>query len=794
MTAVKPRFLSLDEACEAGPGVVGGKAFALGQLGAIGISVPRAAVLLVDTSADFSLSDELFAALETAGLAAVPLAVRSSALEEDGTRHSFAGIHSSVLNVVGRDATEKAVRRVVASYDSATARAYRDRIGIAPAGPKAAVLLCEMVGAPDGLPVCAGVAFTCDPVSGSLDHVVVELVPGIADKLVDGSATPHRAHIALRSGEIVADAAFGGLLPDDRLRELVRTALRIEWALNDGDDLRRYDIEWAYDGARLFIVQARPVTTLDAADRLPVEQIWSQANLTEVLPGILSPFSWSLNRPGIRWVLLEPFKAAGDDVPENLTLVKRVDGRPFIELSALQWLGWVNFGTPPASINENLGGEQPEIALSSRRPGIAEMLKRGRQALGLLRQLMRLDARLAPRFVEIRQAVGVYTDRSLADRDRAEVAEAWRQLTDLSLGIPLGLAASAAVPWLTMAHALLDPRLGPDGTRALIGGLMAGRRGTVSAEHAYLLARLGRLTDASAKIAARADFLERFGHRGFDELELENPRWRDNPAALQALERQLAAAPDMTDRIALRAREAAAGLAKLSWWRRPLARFFARKIAAGFAIREEARSESVRLLGAFRMLALDVGHRLSVDGKLTVPEDVFLLTAPDLMAYLEGDWDGSGADRLAASRRAQRDYWYSLPNPPAIIRSSGANDAAMPPPDQDFGLGDHALQGIGVSPGQASGAARIIRDPREAAHFAPGDILVARATDPAWTPLFLTAGAIVVENGGYLSHGAIIAREFGIPAVVNLPGVLERLSDGQQLCVDGSQGRVSWAA
>jgi len=156
---------------------------------------------------------------------------------------------------------------------------------------------------------------------------------------------------------------------------------------------------------------------------------------------------------------------------------------------------------------------------------------------------------------------------------------------------------------------------------------------------------------------------------------------------------------------------------------------------------------------------------------------------------MENWWNGSGAGELAADRARQREAWLAEDAPPDVI-SEEADGRVTARPVVSGRKGD-TWSGIGAAPGQARGKARIIRHPAEGNFLQAGEILVAPSTDPGWTPLFLRASAIVMASGGYLSHGAIVAREYGIPAVVNLPGVLEDLKSGDMLVVDGDAGKVT---
>jgi pyruvate,water dikinase len=190
-----------------------------------------------------------------------------------------------------------------------------------------------------------------------------------------------------------------------------------------------------------------------------------------------------------------------------------------------------------------------------------------------------------------------------------------------------------------------------------------------------------------------------------------------------------------------------------------------------------------------RRLVLEIGRRLVTAGQLDSPEQALQFARMDVTCWLRGYWDGAGARALARDRTERRDSWLAGIAPDLITEEpDGRMAAAAHPPAASSE--DGVWTGISVSPGTASGAARMVHNPMDAAHLRQGDILVAPSTDPGWTPLFLRASAIVMETGGFLSHGAIVAREYGIPAVANIPGILSALQDGEFITVAGSTGRV----
>jgi pyruvate,water dikinase len=380
------------------------------------------------------------------------------------------------------------------------------------------------------------------------------------------------------------------------------------------------------------------------------------------------------------------------------------------------------------------------------------------------------------------------------------------------------LANGAAGGWLNGLGEILEPQA-PGRGKVLALALMAGEGGVTSAAHGYRLRDLAdaarqdpaalrylrqaprdpqgwrRLSVSSSFRIAFERFLDEFGHRTVYEAEMANPRWREDPTyLLDEVCFLVEADPARLSHEAASATRAAAEaqLLRDSFLLRPVIRWMARQARQGAAMREDSKSALVALFETIRYRILEAGRRLTADGALERVEDVFHLAWIDLESYLRGEWDGRGARALVADRIAQQTVWKTESPPDVLIRdpegrpmvmSTVATAATGKPP------GD-GLSGVGAAAGLASGPARILRHPSDGPRLQAGDVLVAPSTDPGWTPLFLRASALVMEVGGYLSHGAIVAREYGIPAVVNIPGILERLRDGQQITVDGDAGRV----
>lgn len=282
--------------------------------------------------------------------------------------------------------------------------------------------------------------------------------------------------------------------------------------------------------------------------------------------------------------------------------------------------------------------------------------------------------------------------------------------------------------------------------------------------------------------------MDDYGHRAVYELDFGNPRWSEDPTWLLDTIRSLMPGADPE---AVRRRQQQT--AERAWQEirsavpRPLhglIRWLADIGGKDAANREMSKSLLVRLVAFYRNFARELGRRFSRQGLLERQDDIFFCYWNELRELLADQWDGSGLTARIADRQEQHRIWQQL-EPPDVVLEDQPQHVVHPARQTSDGL-----KGLGVSAGQASGTARIIRHPDEGQMLSPGEILVAPSTDPAWTPLFLKAAALVAETGGFISHGAIVAREYGIPAVVNLPGALRLITDGQQITVDGDTGVV----
>lgn len=881
--------ISFETAHNAGAAAVGGKGWNTARLAHFGFRIPAGCAVTVAAYWDFLTQNGLLAEVvalgaltadEAAGEAAAerlqalrgrieagtlppellpqvreqlaaagvgpeaPLAVRSSATAEDSATASFAGIHRSLLNVIGDAAMADAIRGCYASLWTPTAVAYRRRMRLSDQDVGAALLIQKLM-----LSLYSGVAFSADPVTGRRDRVVINASYGLGESVVSGSVEADEYHLHIdHSGPVklvggriglkhqaVRPHIDGGtvtealgyaersepVLAKPQLEELTRVVRRIQDTL--GDSTQPQDVEWCHDGWYLTITQARPVTALPEATFQALAgqpTIWSNANLKDALPGVQSPLGWWFNSLTVEVLLRQIFWRGGYDFPEGLTWSRLYNGRAYMNLSALQWAAYDAFGWRPAETNRALGGHQPEIQAP---PPVPVWRAGGRQRFVRLSRMGRVLSRSVRRAEATFRQVWQWCEEFEAQPPDGRFHELeflrrlWAVERQRREFLPETMIHNVGALWSARLSDLLERRL-PGRGQALTSALLAGTEGITSADQGYRLLEIARVAlrepaagayfraepfqfaqwrtalGGTATLQALEQFLREFGHRGVYEMEIMNPRWSEEPAFVLETVRSylLQGLPEQDPRTGARLRREAAeaevrrGLGLLAI---PLYRFLLARARQAMRLREGAKSALVRLVRPARMAALAIGSRLAAKGVLAQAEDVFFLTGDEIASLLSAQWDGQGLAAILAHRRAERARLEALAAPDVILGDRAVVNLRAE-------LGEHApdpkgaLRGVAVSSGQARGPARLIGHPREGGALQRGEVLVAPSTDPAWTPLFLRAAAVVMEVGGYLSHGAIVAREYGIPAVVNVAGAMTALRDGQELLVDGDSGLV----
>jgi len=766
-----------------------------------------------------------------------PVAVRSSATAEDSVTASFAGIHESFLNVMGLEHICKAVKGCYASLWTPRAVVYRRRLGIGDDEVAAAVVIMELVSA-----VAAGVAFSCDSRTGRRDRLVINANFGLGESVVSGAVEPDeyllqptkltpeiiekkigskKRYTKLRQGEgteLVSTSVDDDkrvVLSDKQITELGFLILRVYEALGEG--VIHQDVEWVFDGTKFVLVQARPVTSLPNPTFKEIAGqpiIWSNANLKDVIPMALTTASKSYSR-ALNMLIKPPLKAAGYEVPDEIPFVRFYQGRIYINFSAIQWAFYDALGVRPAVTNVAWGGHQPEIKIPVGSPykGLVG-IKRVWRGIHFLVNVSRTQHSAENIFKDMWETVESWKKLNFSTMTELELisqfSEALAKTLDyFSVFLMLGPMASNPLIQLT---SILEKNF-PGRGHALANGLLAGGEEITSAEQGYRLMELATIARGEAtrkyfesepfrplawrdEIAEGSqfrkefeDFLKDYGHRGIYEAELQNPRWQDDPSYLLEIVRAEVLSPCNIDYRAIQAtkrKDAEKEITtKLKWSlsRLRVSRLI-KQARKGASLREMAKSTLVKPMEVIRMEVQEMGSRLVKRGILDEQSDVFHCAFHELAAILYGYWDGTGLKILVAERKQRLEELSQKEAPDVIF------DEAPQPMIKTYEAHGRILIGIGVAAGKASGPARLIRHPQEHSRLQAGDVLVAPSTDTGWTPLFLRAKAVVMEVGGYISHGAIVAREYGIPAVVNVGEVMKTLHNGEQLTVDGDEGKV----
>lgn len=819
------------EAASAEAASVGGKGGQLGRLRRYGLPVPDFFVIPAAWSSQRAecfparLHALLAAELTRRGWHEIPLAVRSSAVGEDAAEASFAGIHLSLLNVHGMPTLSAAVAEVWASLDTPLAKAYRARMGVATEAAMAVVVMPLLPA------VSSGVAFTCDPLSGRDDRIVVHANWGLGESLVGGEAAGDEYVFAedttdvwrlheVRPGSkatMVVAAPGGGTqrqpVPVARARTPVlarESAEALAALLRDAavacDFVAPfYDLEWVWDGAEFWLTQARPVTrrphhTYDALRGQPA--IWTRGNTCEIMPEPLQAMDWNFSRRGCNALLEQGWKVAGYPLLPGIQRAGLFDGRLYLEASVMQWESWDAIGLAPERFNALMGGHQPAIATVP--PGWRERLRRAGRTLRYVRHAGAMGRRGDAEVQRALAIAGELRDAPLPENPEEITALLHRVLKPAREFAGMFFLQGSGGGSLSLLLDTLE-RVFPGESAAIGSALLAGGEPSVTAQQGYALVALAHKAAAVANPArpqddpafaeAFADFLDEYGHRGHYETYLRSPRYREQP---ERLLEQLPALADV-DTGAMRARQLAA--AEAAWarirrdlpiWYRPLIRNLVNAANRDSNRREAARSAIIALLATARRLWLLIGERLVGEAALTQAGDIFHLLPAEIERYASGRLPSAGlrarlADRAGLFARWQASEpceWFAL----SPVGGESPRLRSTPEKGQKSTAGVYC--GVATGTGRARGKVRRLRHPADGLALQAGEILVAPSTDPGWTPLFLKAAGLVVETGGYLSHGAIVAREFALPAVVNLPGIFAALRDGDLVEVNGGDGTV----
>lgn len=790
----KPTILTLDAL---GDAPVGGKAAGLAKLVALGLPVPRAFVVVGATPG--RLPEDLEARYAELGGKAV--AVRSSALGEDSADASFAGQYETLLDVTGIGALRAAIDACLASLESSRAAAYRQQSAGNDVEHAMSVVVQNMAPA-----ASAGVLFTADPVTGRRDRIVIDAVVGLGEALVSGRASPDH-YVLDRSGSTRVAEIEGEtpILSGAARQKLLASALAAEAA--EGCPL---DLEWAVDAQdEIHWLQARPITQLppdpnelDTPLADPTH-IYTRCNVGEMFPGACTPLSYSFTARSIDVGMQMMHVQVGiqEAVVPSMRFLAMNSGHLFLNLSTMS-----------ETATHALGSSADQLALSVCGRPITEFKIRGSDPPPRLRRIANGIRYLGYLFSQPkarREMRRLIAELCFAESETA--AAAWQEIDRRfpaiydAMHYHLISSAGSGVLTPTLLGVIAGGSDASEDDHAKVAALLAGAEDVESADiiagaeriheriaarpdadvsfiHAAPEAALHWLRSPEAGEARREfeRYLRRHGHRAIKELELRQPEWREDPIPLiRSLQ------------VPLRQREPGRSSRE-----RP-DRAPAPKVGRAVALltrmarqavrsREETKSGLVAVTTGFKQAYRTLGKLLVQEGLLPDHDAVFFLTHEELGRLARNAETALATTALARREAFAQQETYEFPDvfqgePTRLRLDLAAADSK--------GL----VRGSPVSRGRVVGVARIVRSLEEAERLERGEILIAPITDVGWTPYFSLISGLVTDIGSAVSHGAVVAREYGLPAVVNTRVGTRVFQTGDRIVLDGESGIVRLA-
>jgi phosphohistidine swiveling domain-containing protein len=772
------------------------------------------------------------------------VAVRSSATAEDLPGHSFAGQYDTFLGVAGPKECIETVKKCWASLWTQRAFDYRQNNGFDHTAVNMAVIVQSLIEAD-----VSGVLFTADPRYGRQGNIVIESCFGLGQALVSGKVTPdrfvvHRKKLWLlfhtisekkiecvlnRDGSVTEQQLTGekSITPSlgkKHIKKLAKFAQKIEAGFGSPQD-----IEWAVSKSKIYLLQSRPITAFPPERSWEDRQIWASNPAKEVMPDVVTPISLSMLLETIGEEMFEPvFRMLCCDRGEH----------PFYGLIAGRI--YFNANIWGAVFRYLPGGRSTDLMLmAGGHKDIREMAERLQTApdkdlpdikFSLLRFILKMPlviigfllntpkkGRRIITWIDTKNQK--WSDLDMSNLSPEQIVTSCKQLRmDLRQFLNHFLYLLSMIVAFPILHIVCAKWLDDDGSTA--NRLLAGAGDMDDAVAGLDLWRLAVAADAAPKVtdliisdanwseiehklskmdAGKAflktwnSFMERHGHHCRAELELYNPRWAETPDYILRLVRNYISQIGKTDPV-----KNAADLARKrkqleQQCRKKLKNLLKRMIfnhllnrsQQGSVFRENVKSEVIKLIVALRKMFLELGKKLADKGLLKNQDDIFFLRLAELepVANDKADFD---VRQVIKDRRTEHDK-NSLISPPDVIYGKFDPDKYVPEfVDTDVEM----LTGFPVSPGVVTGKARVILRADADQQILAGEILVAPFTDPGWTPYFVTAAAIVMDQGGILSHGSIVAREYGIPAVVNVGSATQIIRTGQKIEVDGNRGTI----
>lgn len=780
---------------------VGGKAYNLDILTKNGINVPKWCV--VNSAEDnFETAGDKF------------YAVRSSAVGEDGSGNSFAGQMESYLYVKPQDIKAR-IQDVINSANSERIKFYREQNRLSDEDIKVGVIIQEMINSE-----VSGVAFSSNPITGKRNEIVISSVFGLGEGLVSGELNADTftvvgekitKNVVEKPYKVVFDKEKGfgttqvenenpsvSSLTDEQIKEIAQKVKEIVKIYG-----KPQDIEWAYEGGKLYILQARPITTLEnIADKSQQEVIWDNSNIIESYSGVTTPLTFSF----IKDVYTEVYKqfllimgVEQELIEENSDIFQMlglIEGRVYYNL--LNWYRLLRL-MPGYEINAGfmesmMGVKQKLNQIPKVKPSKKnKYLRLANLIKSLIVNLFRLPKDIEKFYKHINETLSPYESGKLQGKSANELVEIYFELESKLMKkwqAPLVNDFYAMIFYGLLKKSL--SKTDPNGT--LQNDLLTGETGIISTEP------IKRIKQISNKICKGEnvdndikEFIRKFGNRCIGELKLETITYKQDPSLLQFiinsyvkqgiidLEKEAAREKEIRHNAEKTVKE------KI---KNPLFGFILKNARLRVKNRENLRFERTRLFGLVREIFLELGKNFVYENIIETQRDIFYLTKEEIFNYVRGTSVDVDLKTIIKNRKEEFKTFEDK-HPSDRFSTFGPVYNGNQFISKDFNTtpveGD--LSGIGACAGIVRAKVKIVHSVAESSGL-EGCIMVAERTDPGWVPLFPISKGILVERGSILSHSAIVAREMGIPAIVGVNNLLAVLKDGDEVEMDGSTGTI----
>lgn len=707
-----------------------------------------------------------------------PLVVRSSASGEDSELASAAGQYLSLLNITSPVALQTAIFDCQASYIEKNALEYR-KTRRQDEGTMAVLIQKQITG------VYSGVAFSRDPVDRFLDAVAIEAFPGQATEVVSGKINPYSYQVVIPKNSESLDSnpikvIPNASVPTDAIPEDILSSVAI--LAREMEDLFQgvpQDIEWTHDGEKLWLLQVRPITTL--------QPIWTRKIAAEVIPGQIQPLTWSINQPLTCGVWGELFTLVLEKKVKDLDFNQTANlhyGRTYFNATLLGNI-FLRMGLPPESLEFLTRGEKfskPPIASTLKNlPGLWKLLKR---ELSLEKDFERDSRKL---FQPLLEEIALTPPSELSPCEIIvridNILDILQKATYYSILSPLSLAIRQAI--LKVPDTELDNSNLPEivSMRSL-KNLAFDARNLLDTENitldssASLFTYIAEHPEGESILKRFDELLVSYCYLSEAATNIAIPRWRGNPGLVREMFTSFFCDSE-TNKLA-----ESSEIISIKSWQQKI-------IQKRLNLKGKISVIYNKLLANLRWSFLALGTYWSNLGIISETEAIFWLKFSEIKDFVsQGDnLNHESIIQLILSRKHQWQYESQI-NPIPYLMYGEAQPLTMSSFKSSYIANAQTLTGIGTSNGMIEGKIQVLQNINQNTDIDRKTILVVPYTDAGWSPLLARAGGLISEVGGRLSHGAIIAREYGIPAVMDIPYATQILQTGKRVRIDGQAGIV----